>query len=335
MKQEKTRQKAIELYNSGMSVTEICKLLKTSRKWFYKWERRYDRDPKGEWYKDHSKAPKHFPGKKITALLEQQILSIREHLEHEKYAQKGAISIQYEFYRQKKKVPPVWTINRVLKKYGLVRKKDKKYQSKNLPYPGAKYISVHQMDFVGPRYIKDYGRVYSLNIIDIETHYVQINPLPGKGMNDVLLSIIRFWKQYGFPDFLQMDNELSFRGSNRYPRSFGKLIRFVLSQNVGIIFTPMSEPWRNGIIENFNNKFDKMFYRRNVFTDLADMKKKHMNLKTTITEITDTQQTTAELLSNTENYLVIILSLMMNMCYQIKFLWKKEKLLSYVLLEAI
>lgn len=281
MEEEKTRQKAIKLFQSGVNVSEICRQLNKSRKWFYKWRNRFISKPLEEWYKDESKAPKHFP-KKRSPHIEQEILAVRKGLQAEKYAQVGAVSIQYEFFSQGKAVPAVWTINRVLKEHGLIKKKSTKYQSKNLPYPGKKYISVHQMDFVGPRYIKGFGRIYSLNIIDTETHFAHINAVPGKSVKYVIQSVIRFWKQYGFPDYLQVDNELSFRGSNKYPRSLGKLIRFALSQDVGVIFIPISEPWRNGIIEQFNDKFDKYFYRKNVFADLDDMKKKPWNLRITI-----------------------------------------------------
>jgi len=281
MDEEKTRQEAIKLFQSGENVSEICRQLNKSRKWFYKWRKRFTSSPLGEWYKDESRAPKHIPNKR-SQQIEQEILVVRKKLQLDKYAQTGAISIQYEFFNQGKAIPAVWTINRVLKEHGLVQKKPSRYQSKNLPYPGSKYTSVHQLDFVGPRYIKGFGRVFSLNIIDIETHFAHINAIPGKSVRFVIQSVVRFWKQYGFPDYLQMDNELSFRGSNKYPRSFGKLIRFALSQDVSVIFIPISEPWRNGLIEQFNDTFDKYFYRKNVFTNLEDMKKKLWNLRITI-----------------------------------------------------
>jgi len=307
MDEEKARQEAIKLFQSGENVSEICRQLGKSRKWFYKWKKRFLSKSLEEWYKDESKAPKHFPHKR-SYQVEQDILAVRKKLQKEKYAQIGAISIQYEFFNQGKYIPAVWTINRVLKAHGLVRKKSSGYKSKNLPYPGNKYISVHQMDFVGPRYIKGFGRIYSLNIIDTETHFVNINAIPGKSVKYVIPSVVRFWKQYGFPDYLQMDNELSFRGSNKYPRSFGKLIRFALCQGVRVIFIPVSEPWRNGIIEQFNDKFDKYFYRKNVFTDLEDMKKKHWNLRTTIIKNIGILPTKAKHQLNNVNSLVRILS---------------------------
>jgi len=74
------------------------------------------------------------------------------------------------------------------------------------------------------------------------------------------------------PDALQMDNELAFRGSNRYPRSFGTVVRFALAMRVAPVFIPVAEPWRNGIIERFNNTYDKRFYRSRTFTDFDHLK---------------------------------------------------------------
>ncbi|MEJ7682747.1 MAG: integrase core domain-containing protein [Segetibacter sp.] len=73
------------------------------------------------------------------------------------------------------------------------------------------------------------------------------------------------------PDALQMDNELAFRGSNRYPRSFGSVVRFALSQGVAPVFIPVKEPWRNGIIEKFNHTYQKRFLQMNTFKSLDDL----------------------------------------------------------------
>lgn len=127
------------------------------------------------------------------------------------------------------------------------------------------------MDFVGPRHIKNYGRIYWLNIMDVDSHCAEVNPVKGKAAEYVIACLIRFWQGFGIPDYLQMDNELSFRGSNRYPHSFGEIIKFALSQQVTVIFIPQREPWRNGVIEKFNDTFDKKFFRKKIFTDYESM----------------------------------------------------------------
>jgi len=156
-------------------------------------------------------------------------------LEDKPYSQRGAISIQYELRQQQATIVPVWKINKILKRANLNQKepKDKK-RTNEYPFIGT---IVDQMDFVGPRYIKGDGRYYSLNIIDTTTHFVHLNPIRGRDTNNVLQSVVRFWQQRGIPDYLQMDNELSFRGSNRHPHSFSKLIRLALSlQITGSLF---------------------------------------------------------------------------------------------------
>jgi putative transposase len=49
-----------------------------------------------------------------------------------------------------------------------------------------------------------------------------------------------------------MDNALEFRGSNRYPRSFGRVVRVAVDLGVEPVFNPPSEPWRNGGVERHN-----------------------------------------------------------------------------------
>jgi len=270
MDEEITRQKAIELFLHGHKPASICRELGKTRPWFYKWLKRYQQNPKEEWYKEYSRKPKTVHPT-LSPETEQLILKIRKDLESKKYAQIGAISIQWAFHQLGLNPPPIWTIDRVLKRHGLTRKKKKEPKRTN-EYPGDKYINVQQLDLVGPRFIKDYGRFYAANMIDLERRCIHTNPVKSKASDHVVRAVCRFWKTFGIPDFLQMDNEMSFRGSNRYPHSFGKLIRFALLHQVTPIFIPQAEPWRNGVIEQFNETFDKKFFRSQRFKDLAHIR---------------------------------------------------------------
>jgi len=84
---------------------------------------------------------------------------------------------------------------------------------------------------------------------------------------------LRCWKAIGLPDYLQLDNELSFRGSNRYPRAFGLVIRLCLHFGVTPVFIPINEPWRNGTIERFNDTYIKKFFRRQWFPSYESLKR--------------------------------------------------------------
>ena len=83
----------------------------------------------------------------------------------------------------------------------------------------------------------------------------------------------------GLPDFLQLDNELSFSGSNKHPRSFGLVIRLCLHFGVQPVFIPIGEPWRNGVVEKFNDTYNKRFFRRQWFPSYATLKRQSKNFQ--------------------------------------------------------
>jgi putative transposase len=141
------------------------------------------------------------------------------------------------------------------------------------------FNNIHQADLLGPRYIKNDGRFYSFNVIDLFSHRVYVESQRTKDDRQVAASLMRCWKTVGMPDFLQLDNELSFRGSNRYPRSMGLIIRLCLYYGVTPVFIPIGEPWRNGVIESFNNTYDKKFYRRQWFPSYAALKRQSKNFQ--------------------------------------------------------
>jgi hypothetical protein len=135
------------------------------------------------------------------------------------------------------------------------------------------------MDLVGPRYIKNDGRFYALNVIDLFSHEVYTEAQRTKEDSHVCQGLLRCWKTMGIPDYLQLDNALNFRGSNRYPRSMGMVIRLCLSYGVHPIFIPIGEPWRNGAVERFNDTYDKRFFRRQWFSSYAVLKQQSKNFQ--------------------------------------------------------
>ena len=110
-------------------------------------------------------------------------------------------------------------------------------------------------------------------MMDLFSHRVYIESQRTKEDHQVASSLMRCWKVLGVPDFLQFDNEMSFHGSNKYPRSYGIVLRTCLHFGVQPIFIPVGEPWRNGTIEHFNNTYNKKFFRRQWFQSYAHLKR--------------------------------------------------------------
>lgn len=269
MNEYEKRKQAISRHQSGEKITSIVRSLGKSRRWFYNWLERYQScNGQGDWFADRSRAPKTTPTK-VADALEQHVVAARKHLERKGMAQTGAIAITYQLRNQGIDPPPVWTINRILARRGLT--KDPPRRRSNKDYP-AGFIHTHQMDLVGPRWIKGDGRFYSVNMIDTCSRACSVWPLRTKASLGITRAVADFWARHGMPDALQMDNELAFRGSNRYPRSFGLLVRFALALGVAPVFIPVGEPWRNGIIERFNATYEKRFLRARFFTSFEQLR---------------------------------------------------------------
>jgi len=114
------RKKAITLYLKGKSPKSIYSDLNRSKNWFFKWLKRYQTgDP--DWYKDKPRAPKNRPTE-ISEIDKQRIISTRIRLDSQKYAQVGASAIKWELTKSGFVFPSDRTINRVLKREGLVKK---------------------------------------------------------------------------------------------------------------------------------------------------------------------------------------------------------------------
>lgn len=271
MDEVEARKEAVSRYENGESPKQIYQSLGKSKKWFFKWLKRY-KDGKDNWWEELSRKPHSAPNK-ISKDMEQAIIKTRKELETTLYAQIGALNIKWHLQKQGLNPPPISTINYVLKRNSLVKKRIK-YEPRGANYPALKISCsnfVHQFDVVGPRYLKTDGRFYSANAIDAYDRRCCINPVRRQTKTDMLASLLRCFKLLGIPCYLQMDNKLPLRGSNRYPRSFGLIIRICLYLGIQPIFIPLGEPWRNGIIERFQDVFDKSFFRSQYFKSFSHL----------------------------------------------------------------
>lgn len=267
MDSKELREHAIRRYEDGESPKEICQSLGKSKTWFFKWLKRSQLDGQ-DWAKSLSRRP-HRIRKKVDETMEQAVIETRKGLEKELYAQIGAFSISWHLRQQGIAPPPIVTINKILKRNDLVRKR-RRYEPKNVDYPSLDVTHsnyLHEFDGVGPRYLKTDGRFYSANIIDAYDRRCSVNPMRRQTGINIANALIRSFQTLGIPKYLQMDNQLPTRGSNRYPHSFGLVIRLCLQIGIQPVFVPTREPWRNGIIERFQDVFDKTFFRVQYFKD--------------------------------------------------------------------
>lgn len=271
-REEQSRKEAIRRYLIDEPPKSIYSSFKNSKKWFFKWLKRFQ-EGGSNWFKDKPKTPNTIANK-INEEIENIVVFARKRLKADKYSQIGATSIQWEIKKLGIEPPHVWTINRILERNGLIYKK-RSYEPQRKSYPEIVNPSeiniLHQVDLVGPCYIKGDGHFYSFNVIDIYSHSVKLNPIRSKRDEEIANSLISTWKTLGIPKYIQFDNELSFHGSHKHPHSLGVVLRLCLSLGIKSIFIPQGEPWRNGVIESFNDTYDKKFFRTQGFRDFSHL----------------------------------------------------------------
>ena len=117
---EEQRKQAIQRYLQGEEPKSIYTSLSRSKEWFFKWLKRY-KSGVAEWYKEQSRAPLRTPGR-ISDNQKQAIILTRNRLEAHSFAQTGVSAIKWELTKQGLSFPSDRTINRVLKREGLIKK---------------------------------------------------------------------------------------------------------------------------------------------------------------------------------------------------------------------
>ena len=118
--EEDIRKEAIAWYLRGVQPKAIYDKLQRSKKWFFKWLKRY-KSGASEWYKEESRAPVKRP-RQISVQQQQAIILTRSRIEAQDFAQTGVSAIKWELSKQGLHFPSDSTINRVLKREGLIKK---------------------------------------------------------------------------------------------------------------------------------------------------------------------------------------------------------------------
>ena len=119
--EEETRKEAIKRHIlGGESPKTVYISLNRSKKWFFKWLKRF-KSGGADWYKEHSKAPKTRPIE-ISPQEKEIIIATRTRLESQLYAQIGVSAIKWELHKLGLQLRSDSTINRTIKREGLVKK---------------------------------------------------------------------------------------------------------------------------------------------------------------------------------------------------------------------
>jgi len=285
---EQDRIDAINRYLKGERSAHICKTIGKSKSWLYKWIGRYNNRKRGnkkKWFQEHSKAPKKVHGK-TKPEIETLVVNVRKSLvegktDETKYRCIGAEEIQLmmdELGCSEDEIPPTATISRIIKRNNLLKQKRKRYvrcksKKRYTILNPTKVNEMHQIDIVGPRYIKGYGAISSINMIDVVGNKAHIQQYTSGTMDYVLELLQEYWTINAIPNYLQMDNGGCFIGDMKHPRHFSRVVRLCMYLSIEPVFIAQSKPWMNGSIESFNDEFEEKLWSKEKFKNLEHIRK--------------------------------------------------------------
>jgi len=277
---ERARQRAVQRYLDGESASTICASMGYSRRWLYKWLNRW-KSGSEDWVRDRSRRPGCSP-MRYGPQIEQIVKLVRLTL-YDRGLFCGAQAIRWELEDLgTRPLPSVRTIARILARKQLTNRRTSRYEPKRKKYPqliAHKAGDVHQMDFIGPRFLKGPVRFYCLNSVDLATARCAVEPMLRRGGQATVDAVWASWSRLGLPRHQQVDNELVFYGSPTHPRGMGKLIRLCLLHGVEVWFIPQGEPWRNGVVEKFNDHWNQKLFRRVVMCSLEDLERESLRFE--------------------------------------------------------
>lgn len=280
--EEQERKRVIQRFMEGEPAVEIYRDVNRSKKWFTKWLNRYRTGQIG-WYKDLPRGASVIHNK-TKDRIELAVINVRKSLMDgsdvsTRYSFVGAEAIIFrmkELGYESEEILSLSTVKRIVKRQNLHVNKKERY--KRVHSKGRYTIlkskcidEMHQMDFVGPRYIKGFRPINSLHLKDIVGRQVAGNQYFGKSMNNVMEFLLDYWKSHPIPKYLQTDNGMSFVGDFTHPRSISRFVRLCLYVGIEVVFIAPAKPWMNGTVEVFNKGFDRLFWKQETFTDLQDI----------------------------------------------------------------
>lgn len=274
---EQDRKRAVNRVRKGERISVVANSMGYTRPWLYKWLKRFKSgDP--EWYREQSRRP-HTSAWKLRPEVVAEVVEIRERLEtNQEFS--GAQSIHWEMESEGiHPAPSLRSIGRVLVRENLTKRRRGRYEPKGKRYPALLVVGpgdAHETDFVGPCYLRGGPRFYALNSVDLATGRCASEPVLTKAAQETLDAFWRSWGRFGMPRHQQVDNEMVFYGSLRYPRAMGPLLRLCLLNGVEVWFIPKAEPWRNGVVEKFNDIWRQKFLGRVTMSSFGDLRERSL-----------------------------------------------------------
>jgi transposase InsO family protein len=227
---------------AAVAFAQLCREYGISRQTGYEWRRRLAACGSFTALQERSRRPVHSPAKTPEAL-EERVVALRQ-----QYGW-GARKLQVLLAREGVSLPE-WTINRVLRRRGLIASRSVQGQARQR-FVRAEPNQLHQLDFKG-EYALAEGWCYPLSLIDDHSRYlVGLWALPDLLLEGVQEALAGLFREQGVPEALLMD-----RGTPWWSTTNGhgltRLSVWLMDQDIELIYGRPYHPQTRGKVERFH-----------------------------------------------------------------------------------
>jgi len=231
----------------GINFSALCREFGISRPTGYHWLKRYRDAGSLSRIGELSRRPHHTPNRTPVSL-EKRIITLRQ--KHGWGAKKLRELLLGECIDMK-----VTTINRILKRNGLIHPKDS-HRPAVTHFERSQPNELWQMDFKGD-YPSDDGRCYPLSVLDDHSRYViGLYALPGKDTNTVKDCLIKTFETCGVPYAMLMDHGIPWWSpSNNL--GLTRLSVSLIDQGIRLYFSGYRHPQTQGKVERFHRTLNE------------------------------------------------------------------------------
>ncbi|HUW13196.1 MAG TPA: IS481 family transposase [Anaerolineae bacterium] len=225
-----------------MSLSALCAAFGISRPTGYRWLHRYEQAQSVLALADRSRRPCHSPHK-TPEVVEEAVLALRA-----KYGW-GARKLQVLLREQGYQLPAI-TINRILKRRGLVPKPERIGQATRR-FQRERCNELAQLDFKG-EYRVEGGLCYPLSLLDDHSRYLLgLWALPTQATAAVQQTLRAHFRQHGMPEALLLDHGVPWWSSSS-GHGLTRLSVWLMKHGVALVWTGLRHPQTQGKVERMH-----------------------------------------------------------------------------------
>lgn len=248
--------------------TQLCSRYNISRQCGYKWLRRYRQEGDSGLF-DRDRRPHRQAKGTVPALVKAVIM------ERQRHPVWGARKIRKRLEVQGIEAPSERTVNRILKRAGLVNTPSDSPEEPQR-FERSSPNALWQMDHKGALHGAWGARVVPFVVIDDATRYcLGLYPLPDKGLASTWSSLWGLFGKMGLPDAVLSDNAPVFSGINGPSKIETRLMRLGINVLHGRPYHPQTQ----GKVERFNGTLQRELLQDGCFKNASALKRAFVDFR--------------------------------------------------------